>query len=350
MKSYREIADSVFERRERYIAAQQRKRKHTVSAITSICSCALVALVGASVWRSGVLTEDPPLSDSLSTTTVTHSPVTEGTAVGTAPSASHSGIVSHTTPTTSVFAPSQTTPSKTQPPTVTSTPSKTEPVKTTVPTKTTTPTVPGKVVITGEDPDTGMLNQEVLSKNKKYITKCLQQMMETYEGVDVKYAVIVTIPAMNEDMGDDFWNSTEELVRFCKEYDEVYRAYDEEFMQLNPTFSGGNVNGKDIVWSDTLRDKYERWLALIEKRDRLVEQYMGLYVESVLNQRFDALKILCDAEPVDVLCEYVGRFDFYYHGYYVELAADVINALAEQGGYMFRLAAGDTWYQEICDA
>ncbi|MBR2320378.1 MAG: hypothetical protein IKA50_06325 [Clostridia bacterium] len=146
MKSYREIANSVFERRERYIAAQQRKRKHTVSAITSICSCALVALVGASVWRSGVLTEDPPLSDSLSTTTVTRSPVTEGTAVGTAPSASHSGIVSHTTPTTSVFAPSQTTtPSKTQSPTVTTTPSKTQPTATT-PSKTeptkTNPTQP----------------------------------------------------------------------------------------------------------------------------------------------------------------------------------------------------------------
>lgn len=144
MKSYREIADSVFERRERYIAARQRKRKHTVSAITSICSCALVALVGASVWRSGVLTEDPPLSDSLSTTTVTRSPVTEGTAVGTAPSASHSGIVSHTTTTTSVFAPSQTTPSKTQPPTAT-TPSKTQPPATT-PSKTepskTNPTQP----------------------------------------------------------------------------------------------------------------------------------------------------------------------------------------------------------------
>lgn len=112
MKSYREIADSVFERRERYMAAQQRKRKHTVSAITSICSCALVALVGASVWRSGVLTEDPPLSDSLSTTTVTHSPVTEGTAVGTAPSVtpSHSGAES----TASDPRPTQTQPSVTQ--------------------------------------------------------------------------------------------------------------------------------------------------------------------------------------------------------------------------------------------
>ncbi len=349
MKSYREIADSVFERRERYIAAQQRKRKHTVSAITSICSCALVALVGASVWRSGVLTEDPPLSDSLSTTTVTHSPVTEGTAVGTAPSVtpSHSGIVSPTTPTTSVFAPSQTTPSKTQPPTAT-TPSKTEPVQTIVPTestatqtKPTIPTVPEKVLITGEGYDSqfdDLFDEGMLSfPNDRYlISSSLEKEMKQHKYEDVVYGVVVKV-CPTQRIYDAFWESAEELTKFYEEYQAAYNAFVEEAKKLYPSWDGRDMSVIE-VWSDTMRVKYDDWRVLNTKRNALEEQHRVPYYERVLEQRFEELVDFYGAEPLAVSFQIIPQERLCLYSYYLELTADQINTLAERSGYMFSLA------------
>ena len=353
MKSYREIADSVFERRERYIAAQQRKRKHTVSAIASICSCALVALVGASVWRSGVLTENPPISEGKpATTTVTKLPVTEGTAPSV--TASHSGIVSPTTPTTSILAPSQTTPSKTQPPTATTpsktqppatTPSKTEPSQTTAPSKTeptqtTAPTALQKVLVVADTNDnTGNFDEGVLSIKKRYLSRRLKETMAYYEGEDyykggdiVVYAVVVSMPYMKE-YSDDFWNSNEEWAQIFKEMDEVYDAFDKEAHRLNPSWDG--VDSRDIeIWTDTMRANYERYLTLIEVRNSIHDEYYAPYVEMILEQQFEALNAVSSTEPVDI-CE--NSFLF-YNAYYAELTADAINTLAERGGYTFSLA------------
>ena len=69
MKSYREIADSVFARRDQYII-QQRKKKQTITRVTaSVGSVALVSLAGFSLLRSDAFRDTPPVTDGGAATT-----------------------------------------------------------------------------------------------------------------------------------------------------------------------------------------------------------------------------------------------------------------------------------------
>lgn len=71
MKSYREIADSVFARRDQYII-QQRKKKQTITRVTaSVGSVALVSLAGFSLLRSDAFRDTPPVTDGGAATTTT---------------------------------------------------------------------------------------------------------------------------------------------------------------------------------------------------------------------------------------------------------------------------------------
>lgn len=301
MKTCDEMVHSLLERRAQYVSAQRKKKQRITRATVSVGSVALVSLASFALYKNGGFREKLPVTDGAPTTT---------------PTATTPTIKDTTTPTT--------TPSKTEPPATT-----------------TTAPAPTKLLITADEEDTtGNFDDMVLGKNGKYITPLLRQTMERYEGIDVVYAVIVGIPPMMQDSDEDFWNDTEELLRWKEEYRNAYDAFYEEAKRLNPSWDDGNTN-RIKVWTDTMRTKYEYVKQLIDERDRLREQYLGPYVESVLNRRFDALKKLCDAEPIDVACHYHGHFDIYHHEYYVELTAESINTLAEQGGYTFRLSLPD---------
>ena len=54
MKDYRDIAEDIFERREQYIVRKIRRRKAFARTAASICCTCLVALLGFSMWKSGV--------------------------------------------------------------------------------------------------------------------------------------------------------------------------------------------------------------------------------------------------------------------------------------------------------
>ena len=60
MKSYEEITNNLLERRDRYVAEQNRKRKRVMGVVTPICGFCLVALVGLGVWQSGLFATMPP--------------------------------------------------------------------------------------------------------------------------------------------------------------------------------------------------------------------------------------------------------------------------------------------------
>lgn len=141
MKSYREIADSVFARRDEYVIRQRKKKQAITRATASVGSVALVALAGFALFKNDAFRETPPLSDGAAATTVTDAPTQIGDT--TAPTTTTGTAPSKTAPTATI-APS-TTPSKTQPPTVTTTPSKTQ-LTATTPSKTeptkTNPTQP----------------------------------------------------------------------------------------------------------------------------------------------------------------------------------------------------------------
>lgn len=53
MKNSNEMVNSLFERRDIYIAEQNAKRKSTLKIAVSVCSLCLVALAGFGVWKSG---------------------------------------------------------------------------------------------------------------------------------------------------------------------------------------------------------------------------------------------------------------------------------------------------------
>lgn len=344
MKNYREIADSVFARREQYVTAQRKRKKLLASAGATLCA---VSLLGGSVWYLNRPQHDIPVVPATDDGTVTTTVTTEGedtttttvnTTITTIDTTTDGGIV---TPPTTAPAPSK--PTGTKAPTT----GKTEPPKSTsgtkgsvtgyippIPTTTqpTTSTGSDKLLITGDEQDNHKYDESTFNKAEKYITPALQKKMNLYKGTDVIYAVIVTLPVTNEDMYDDFWTSTEELVQFRKEYQDARDAYREEAWQLNPSWDG--KSGKTIeVWTDSLREKYEYWLSLIEKEQELNGQPLNDYLKSVLAQRLEALKAISEKEPIYIASE--------IRTYYVELTAEAINTLAEQGGYVFRLASKD---------
>lgn len=77
MKSYREIADSVFARRERYIIAQRKKKQAITRAAVSVGSVTLVSLAGIALLRNDAFHDTPPVTDGGVTTTTTAKPTEE---------------------------------------------------------------------------------------------------------------------------------------------------------------------------------------------------------------------------------------------------------------------------------
>ena len=351
MKSYREIADNVFARRDAYIIEQRRKKQVIARTTVSVGSVALVSLAGFALFKNDAFHDAPLISVSDTTTTVTNTPTKIGdtTTAGdaTAPT-TDGGIVTPTNPTTTDAAPSQPTTGQTQP--MATTPGKTEPVQTTTPSKTepteTTPTVSEKVLIAGNKPDnTGINDGAVMSKHKKYVSRLLEEMMTLYEGEDVVYAVIVNIPMMDE-YSDDFWNSNEGWARLIQEGDEVFDAWYEEAKFVNPSWDGVKTSGIEI-WTDTMRANYERFISLSDERDRIYREHSIPYYEMVEKQQFEALKAVSSTEPVDILADDGHLF---FRAYYVELTADAINALIERGGYRLCLATYDDMKNNMFDA
>ena len=351
MKSYREIADSVFARRDAYIIEQRRKKQVIARTTVSVGSVALVSLAGFALFKNDAFHDAPLISVSDTTTTVTNTPTKIGDTTtasdATAPT-TDGGIVTPTNPTTTDAAPSQPTTGQTRP-TVTA-PGKTEPVQTTTPGKTepteTTPTVSNKVLIAGNKPDnTGINDNEVMSKYKKYVSRLLQEMMTLYEGEDVVYGVIVNIPMMDE-YSDDFWNSNEGWARLIQEGDEVFDAWYEEAKFVNPSWDGVKTSGIEI-WTDTMRANYERFISLSDERDRIYREHSIPYYETVEKQQFEALKAVSSTEPVDILA---NDSQLFFRAYYVELTADAINALVERGGYRLCLATYNDTKNNMFDA
>ena len=64
MKSYDEIAKSVFERRDKYIAKQKRKKRTIIYTVTSILCCCIVLITSFGLWKSSFFSSNIPILDS----------------------------------------------------------------------------------------------------------------------------------------------------------------------------------------------------------------------------------------------------------------------------------------------
>lgn len=67
MKNYNEIANSVFERRDKYETEKRNRRRFIAKTVTPICCICLVALLGVGVWQGGLFEDSstPIANDSI---------------------------------------------------------------------------------------------------------------------------------------------------------------------------------------------------------------------------------------------------------------------------------------------
>ncbi len=63
MKSYNEIANSVFERREKHIAMQKRKKRIIISVVAPTLCCCIVIITSFTLWEIGFFNSNIPVID-----------------------------------------------------------------------------------------------------------------------------------------------------------------------------------------------------------------------------------------------------------------------------------------------
>lgn len=329
MKSYREIADSVFARREQYIARQRKKKQLVARATVSVSSVALVALVGVGLFKNDVFRAVLPISDGSSTTTTVTVTTVPADALSTTTSAdaTHDTTGEQTTDSTHPTA-TQTQPTATQTqPTVSQTkPTATQTKPTTLPT---TPTVPQKIVITADEPDTYDLGlSEMPLKEYPRISPALQDKMKTYSGVDVLYSVIVEVLVTNE-QGEYINNlpyNNAELLQLAEEREIAYQEFVDAKEQYGWT---EDVLNKQSVYKDIARQYSQRL-------EKLKNEYFSLFIDVQLKAFYE----WSNQTPIPLSTD--TRFYPIFasdpnHAFFMDLTADEINELAKHDGYRIRL-------------
>ena len=334
MKSYREIADNVFARRDAYII-QQRKKKQVIARTTvSVGSVALVSLAGFALFKNDAFHEKPPITDSVTTTatvtTTTEIGDTTTTTAATTPT-TDGGVVDPVTTVTTNVAPSQPT---------TTTPGKTEPTKTnpTQPPKDDRPLIIGDTYdnYVGDLLDESSSYMSCFPINQSRYSDSLKNEMEKHKYEDVVYGVVVEVYPTQK-ISDAFWQSSEELIKFDAEYHAAYDAFVEEARKLYPEWDGRSMS---VIkeWTDAMRAKYAEYTALRDERDDLDKQHRPAYYDRVLEQRFEALADFYGSEPLAVSFRVNQQKRMCFYSYYLELTAEQIHTLAEQEGYILSLA------------
>lgn len=76
MKSYEQIAESIFEKREKYLAEQKKKRQRTTRAVCTACSLCLIVAVGITVSQN--FGKTPAVEDTQSSPSESQQGVGEG--------------------------------------------------------------------------------------------------------------------------------------------------------------------------------------------------------------------------------------------------------------------------------
>lgn len=63
MKNHDEIANSIFERRDKYIATQKRKKRIIISTVTPALCCCIVIITSFILWKIGIFSSNIPVID-----------------------------------------------------------------------------------------------------------------------------------------------------------------------------------------------------------------------------------------------------------------------------------------------
>lgn len=376
MKSYREIADSVFARREQYIIAQRKKKQAITRATVSVGSVALVSLAGFALWGNDAFHDAPPVTDGGVTATTAKPNVTT-----TANPTTHGGTDVTTAPTSAATAPSASTETS---------------VSATTPSRTgSTVTATAKKLIAGSEYDDFLDVTEESSWTSSLISYALQAKMEMYRDADVVYAVNVRLfisrkeySQIEQELGvkennetllrlsdavwlanDEYWDAAPDEYeqkladyyskreKYVKLHSEVYGNVDEisneiirarekremaglAYLDSRAAFARHNrlKDCTDDELSALRKDmelKEKELSALVDAFNELVKKAKNNRYADILEQRFCTLENYCDTEPKAIRSSDKGGT------YYVELSAEAIRSLVEEKGYIFLLATYD---------
>ena len=63
MKNYDEIANRVFERRDKHIAMQKRKKRIIISVVAPALCCCIVIITSFTLWEIGFFNNNIPVID-----------------------------------------------------------------------------------------------------------------------------------------------------------------------------------------------------------------------------------------------------------------------------------------------
>ena len=339
MKSYREIADNVFARRDAYIIEQRRKKQVIARTTVSVGSVALVSLAGFALFKNDAFHEKTPITDSVTTTTT----ATTGAETTTATTAPTATIGDDTTAATTVTeAPTQTTAT-----TVTTRPSTSHTVKT-EPTKTTATTAPKKVLITGSTPDdygADYFGDEAPKFRYGEISPLLKEAMEANKDTNAVFAVMVAVcprfdqAAVKDEMNKaiEEYKATDEMVQLAEKrqlaYDEWQTANATEWYKKQEEYRYYANKYNNLLFK--FEEEYTRALAAKE-----VEVLAKLSETELFDLVADAeSKPLSEVSPIVLI---LHNYSYGPNFYSTVLSADAINELAERGSYMFWLDSPDT--------
>lgn len=344
MKNYREIADSVFARRDQYVIAQRKKKQVVARATVSVGSVALVSLAGFALWGNDAFHDAPPVTDGgVTTTTAPAATGAETTTATTAPFATTDGDSTATTTVTD--APTQTT--------VTTRPSTSHTVKT-EPSKTTATTAPKKVLITGSTPDdygADYFGDEAPKFRCGEISPLLKEAMEINKDTNAVFSVMVAVcprfdqAAVKDEMNKaiEEYKATDEMVQLAEKRQLAY----DEWQTANAT-----------EWYK----KQEEYRYYANKYDNLLFKFKEKYKRALAKAEVDALAELSETELFDLVADahskpsnevspivlVLHNYSFGASYFYsTVLSADAIYELSERGSYMFWLDSPDTINEKI---
>lgn len=201
------------------------------------------------------------------------------------------------------------------------------------------------------------INEEIPSSKKIYISDMLKEKMQQYRGEDVLFKVMVALPTTEEEYqnfqdnilykSDDFATEANTIISLKKELEE-YSEYLELYAKYYEYIIA--VKEGDIQLSDEYYDIKKEYEKIKPYHDEAIEIYKNIndiendsiekYIKILKEEKIEYAKTLgaTNIRPVVETSE-IRCIDEYVK--YMNLSEDMINKMAERGGYMFKLALPD---------
>lgn len=194
-------------------------------------------------------------------------------------------------------------------------------------------------VITADKLDGYGLNLEgLLSRNEKYLSPLLKEKMEEYKDTDCRFRVIVEIFMGAEDY-NEYEVTDEDMLVLKKEEEKAFETYNnllESLIGVEDNDKRAEIVEEANKWETKARE-------LSRQYDDFVEQDSERFYSAIAESRLMYAKEIgaANISEVSASSDISGYFAYKNYAYFMELSSDMIEKLAEKGGYLFRLAPSE---------